>query len=866
MRGTHDQYGFPLAGVRSQAASQAMLGARAEKEESVAVAAKKHFDDCVSVWTIRSGRLEKSNDLKRLVRKGIPDALRGKWWQELSGSRARQAAAEPGYYQSMLARAQKRIDERTAADAAAAAAAAAGDASGSSVSSSSSSTSSLLSSSGEQHESDVLIEIEKDLHRTFPEHHYYGTKDGLAMLRRVLVAYAEHNPAVGYCQSMNFVTGVILLFMEEEEAFWLLAVIVEDIVCTHIPRSALGLADADADAANGGTGTGAAGANDDDDKRGAGGTGGSGSGAASSVNATHVPFYYHQRDLAGCHIDQAVFRDLVSEKLPSLYAKLQQLQIPLEPLTINWFLSLFVNTLPFETMLHLWDCMFNEGVSVVLRAALTLLKANERLILLAQDFEQLLTFLKCKGNSSATLGRVAFLETCFDSQWLGSFSLAHIQDRRRFHAHRICTQLQRQKRASDEAAADAAVLSTPFVAATSPASPVVSSTADADADADINGTVVADENDVVDEELSALPSAVMASPPDTTATVLSSSATAPPALPPHRRSNLAVALGAHQRNVLAGVTTAPPAFIGQRHSGSTPPPIPVKGARSASSASTAASTSTQRTPEESLNGADLATTEEELLVAATAALAASPSAHSASPTERALARLRASVGGLDALTGLEAPTVVHGTSWTSERERRKSSQRLQRAESGASSHDGDGYISGSGSSDDSDSEDDVGNGERHAVSSDVVIGASTTTTAGVVPRVSLDAAAVAAVNVASSVAASPNSATIAEFSALLTRSRPIPVSPERTSVNDGASAAAAVTGTSVASEAADDGPVDAGRKSLYSFVNQFHPIHAADIDDSYYVRRSWSSNMDVASALKTSATDGDEKVKAIGEH
>jgi hypothetical protein len=67
----------------------------------------------------------------------------------------------------------------------------------------------------------VLEDIEKDVERTFPEHDLFRTSDGCESLRRVLKAYAMHNPEVGYCQSLNFLVGMMLLFMDEESAFWL---------------------------------------------------------------------------------------------------------------------------------------------------------------------------------------------------------------------------------------------------------------------------------------------------------------------------------------------------------------------------------------------------------------------------------------------------------------------------------------------------------------------------------------------------------------------------------------------------------------------------------------------------------------------
>lgn len=60
---------------------------------------------------------------------------------------------------------------------------------------------------------------------------YFGHSDkGLASLRRVLQAFALHNRDIGYCQSLNFVAGMMLIFMEEEDAFFLLLTVVEQLL------------------------------------------------------------------------------------------------------------------------------------------------------------------------------------------------------------------------------------------------------------------------------------------------------------------------------------------------------------------------------------------------------------------------------------------------------------------------------------------------------------------------------------------------------------------------------------------------------------------------------------------------------------
>lgn len=48
------------------------------------------------------------------------------------------------------------------------------------------------------------------------------TPNGQAALRRVLRAYSYYDREVSYCQGMNFIAGMFLTVMSEEDAFWLL--------------------------------------------------------------------------------------------------------------------------------------------------------------------------------------------------------------------------------------------------------------------------------------------------------------------------------------------------------------------------------------------------------------------------------------------------------------------------------------------------------------------------------------------------------------------------------------------------------------------------------------------------------------------
>ncbi|ONL96801.1 Ypt/Rab-GAP domain of gyp1p superfamily protein [Zea mays] len=143
-------------------------------------------------------------ELESLVRGGVPMALRGEIWQAFVGVGARRI---PGYYNKLLDDRTETLDEKDLVDP-------------------------VVNEQGSAPRKVTQPEkwkgqIEKDLPRTFPGHPALD-EDGRNALRRLLTAYARHNPSVGYCQAMNFFAGLFLLFMPEENAFWALVGVIDD--------------------------------------------------------------------------------------------------------------------------------------------------------------------------------------------------------------------------------------------------------------------------------------------------------------------------------------------------------------------------------------------------------------------------------------------------------------------------------------------------------------------------------------------------------------------------------------------------------------------------------------------------------------
>ncbi|KAG5650789.1 hypothetical protein H0H81_011040, partial [Sphagnurus paluster] len=171
----------------------------------------------------------------------------------------------------------------------------------------------------------VVGEIEKDVGRTMPLNVFFGGDGaGVDKLRRVLIAYSRRNPAVGYCQGMNLITSTLLLVhADEEEAFWTLSAIVERI----------------------------------------------------------LPEHFFSPSLLPSRACPLVLLDYVQEFVPRLHAHLTELGVDLAAICFSWFLSLFTDCLPVETLFRVWDVFLVDGLDVLFRVALGILRSNEQELL-----------------------------------------------------------------------------------------------------------------------------------------------------------------------------------------------------------------------------------------------------------------------------------------------------------------------------------------------------------------------------------------------------------------------------------------------------------------------------------------------------
>uniref|UniRef100_H2YR54 Rab-GAP TBC domain-containing protein n=1 Tax=Ciona savignyi TaxID=51511 RepID=H2YR54_CIOSA len=225
-------------------------------------------------------------------------------------------------------------------------------------------------------------QIELDLLRTLPNNRHFSSMscDGVEQLRSVLRAYSIHNPAIGYCQGLNRVAAVALLYLCEEDAFWCVVALVEHT----------------------------------------------------------MPPDYYSTTLTASQADQRVFRDLLSEKLPRLHRHFEAAGVDTSLITFNWFLCIYCDNVPAETMLHVWDVLLSEGSKVLFRFGLAFFKSVEEEILQLPDYISIFNYLRVMSHRMhdvRLLTQIAF-------QALNPFPMRKINRLRAIHLDKVNTELQ----------------------------------------------------------------------------------------------------------------------------------------------------------------------------------------------------------------------------------------------------------------------------------------------------------------------------------------------------------------------------------------------------------------------------------------
>ncbi|KAL3856753.1 hypothetical protein ACJMK2_011475 [Sinanodonta woodiana] len=209
--------------------------------------------------------------VKERCRKGIPPSIRARAWQFLCGSKY-MMEHNKGRFEEYL---MQTVDPKWAED------------------------------------------IKKDLHRQFPLHEMFMSKEGHGQedLYKILIAYTIHNPQDGYCQAQGPIAAVLLMHMPAEEAFWCFV----------------------------------------------------------SICEKYIPSYYSP-GLEAVQVDGEVLFGLLKKTNPSIYKHLKKHRV--EPLLYmtEWFMCIFSRTLPWSCVLRVWDMFFCEGVKIIFRVALVILR------------------------------------------------------------------------------------------------------------------------------------------------------------------------------------------------------------------------------------------------------------------------------------------------------------------------------------------------------------------------------------------------------------------------------------------------------------------------------------------------------------
>lgn len=106
-----------------------------------------------------------------------------------------------------------------------------------------------------------------------------------------------------------------------------------------------------------------------------------------------VPGYY-STTMYGTLLDQKVFESLVEKTMPVLWEHLAKSDVQLSVVSLPWFLSLYINSMPLVFAFRVLDVFFLEGPKVLFQVGLAILRINGEELLDVQDDGSFISILK----------------------------------------------------------------------------------------------------------------------------------------------------------------------------------------------------------------------------------------------------------------------------------------------------------------------------------------------------------------------------------------------------------------------------------------------------------------------------------------
>ncbi|KAG6797712.1 USP6 N-terminal-like protein isoform X1 [Apis mellifera caucasica] len=235
--------------------------------------------------------------LRRRIYKGIPNRFRGQVWALLLGIKNLKKE-QAGKYEEMLQLARQWSTE--------------------------------------------IRQIDADVARQYRDHINYRERYSIKQrsMFYVLAAYSMYNMEVGYCQGMSVLAGLLLLYMDEEDAFWGLSVLLAD------------------------------------------------------KKYTMHGFYVDGFPKLNRFIEH---HDKIMNKfLPKLKRKLDKCGCDSILYALKWFFVVFQERTPVSLGLRIWDIFLLDGDRILPAMAYTVMKMHKRFLMPMESLDEFCNYLQIK--------------------------------------------------------------------------------------------------------------------------------------------------------------------------------------------------------------------------------------------------------------------------------------------------------------------------------------------------------------------------------------------------------------------------------------------------------------------------------------